>query len=86
MALGRNIQQDYDIFGNSSDIDDYVDSLAGIQSRKRRKKSSRRARKTHKRRNYKRRVKRSSKIKHTKNGQPYIIDKRTGKARFIKRR
>jgi len=48
------------------------------------KKNTRRTRRTP-RTAGKRRDRSSKRIRYTKNGQPYIINKRTGKAKFIKR-
>jgi len=99
MALGRKLStQVNDIFGDFDDYDGFGDSMARPRRRKRRKTSRRAPRSSRKR--SRKRVKRSRSrlsrqarksptkggIRFTKNGQPYVIDKKTGKARFIKRR
>jgi len=99
MALGRKLSnQTNDIFGDFDDYDGFGDLVARPRRRKRRKTSRHASKRSRKR--SRKRVKRSRSrsrrsrrpnssrggIKHTKNGQPYVIDKKTGKARFIKRR
>jgi hypothetical protein len=92
MALGRKFNADGDV--NPFDDAESYDGgsiLARISRKFRRKKNKKhRKRVKHSRKSSHRRKKsvhRKSRgrVKFTKRGQPYIIDKRTGKAKFIKR-
>lgn len=88
MALGRREVAD-DIF--LGDTDDVINSLGDMAVTTRRKKRKGNKRIFKSRRSNKRKYRRSSpkrrsgKIRHTKRGQPYIIQS-DGRARFIKRR
>lgn len=92
MALGRKEVADDTILGfDDGDTDIFGSFMGTMESKPRRKKRKRHSRvsKSRKHKHHTarhRRTKRSSgKIRHTKNGQPYIIQP-NGRAKFIKRR
>lgn len=93
MALGRkyNADGEFNAFDDSEFNPDgsFMGGLSRIFRRKKNKKHRKRVKYSRKRSHRRKKSvhrKARGRVKFTKRGQPYIIDKKTGRAKFIKRR